>query len=103
MQDLFCHLSPVDLVSVEGFKRAVHPKVEVHCTANGKPYLFPTLTNVRGLVTDGPHPSDSGGPIASLREPTEVADRLLRSAAPLSKALARPISGDLASLSSESG
>lgn len=103
MQGLLCHLSPVDLVIVEGFKRETHPKVEVHRIANGKPYLFPTLKNVRGLVTDGPRPSDWGGPIASLGEPAEVADLLLQSAAPLSEVLARPTSGDVASLSSKPG
>lgn len=103
MQGLLCHFSPVDLVIVEGFKREVHPKVEVHRTANGKPYLFPTLTNVRGLVTDGPRPSDWGGPIAGLGEPAEVADLLLQSAAPLSEVLARRTSDDFASLSSKPG
>ena len=103
LRELLQHLSPVDLVIVEGFKREAHPKVEVHRTANDKPYLFPTLTDVRGLVTDGPRPPGWSGPIANLNEPAEVADLLLRSAASLSEVLARPIRGDLASLSSESG
>jgi molybdopterin-guanine dinucleotide biosynthesis protein B len=101
LRDLLQQLSPVDLVIVEGFKRETHPKVEVHRIANGKSYLFPTLTDVRGLVTDGPKPPDWSGPIAHLDEPAEVADLLLRSAAPLSEVLARATSGDVASLSIE--
>jgi molybdopterin-guanine dinucleotide biosynthesis adapter protein len=103
LRDLLQHLSPVDLVIVEGYKRETHPKVEVHRTANGKPYLFPTLTDVRGLVTDGPRPRDWSGPTAILNDPQEAADLLLRCAAPLSELLANPTSGDLASLSRQSG
>src|ERR671939_1793691 len=33
LPDLLRHLSPVDLVIVEGFKAYAHPKVEVHRTA----------------------------------------------------------------------
>ena len=103
LKDLLRHLSPVDLVIVEGFKREGHPKVEVHRIANAKPYLFPDLTEICGLVTDGPRPPDWNGPIANLNEPIEVAELLVRCAAPLSEVLARPIRGDLASFSIKSG
>ncbi len=103
LQDLLRHLSPVDLVIVEGFKREAHPKVEVHRVANGKPYLFGELADVRGLVTDGPRPPEWSGPVANLNAPHEVADLLLRCAAPLAEVLARPARGDLASLTSETG
>src|ERR1700756_3241234 len=33
---LLAHMSPVDLVLVEGFKRDRHPKIEIHRSANAK-------------------------------------------------------------------
>src|SRR6516165_9137907 len=39
LEDLLRKLSPVDLVVVEGFKTARHPKVEVFRKAVGKPAL----------------------------------------------------------------
>jgi molybdopterin-guanine dinucleotide biosynthesis adapter protein len=103
LQHLLRQLSTVDLVIVEGFKREAHPKVEVHRTANGKPYLFPTLTDVRGLITDGARPPEWSGPMASLRDPAEAADLLLRSAAALAEVLARPARSERAALSREPG
>src|SRR6202012_3890518 len=38
---LLTKMSRVDLVVVEGFKRAPPRKIEVHRAANGKPVLFP--------------------------------------------------------------
>jgi molybdopterin-guanine dinucleotide biosynthesis protein B len=103
LPDLLRHLSPVDLVIVEGFKREGHPKVEVHRTANGKPYLFSELTDVRGLVTDGPRPSGWSGAMASLNDPAEAADLLLRCAGPLAEVLELPPRGEPAPLPSASG
>src|ERR1700751_3709784 len=39
LEDLLGKLAPVDLVIVEGFKRARHPKLEVYRAAIGKPPL----------------------------------------------------------------
>ena len=39
LAELLSRLSPVDLVVVEGFKTSVHPKIEVHRAANGKPLI----------------------------------------------------------------
>src|SRR5690348_12632939 len=41
LPELLARMSPVDLVIVEGFKRELHPKIEVYRAANGKPPLFP--------------------------------------------------------------
>jgi molybdopterin-guanine dinucleotide biosynthesis protein B len=72
----------VDLVVVEGFKGQAHPKVEVHRTANGKPFLHPGLPNVRGLVTDAPDPAP-GLPSVHLDDLEGAADLLLSLAEPL--------------------
>lgn len=52
LHELLARLSPIDLVLVEGFKRGTHPKVEVHRTANGKPFLYVNDPSIVALVTD---------------------------------------------------
>ncbi|TAG76732.1 MAG: molybdopterin-guanine dinucleotide biosynthesis protein B [Burkholderiales bacterium] len=49
-------LSPCDLVLIEGFKRTPIPKLEIWRAEIGKPLLFPTDTNIRGICTDDPLP-----------------------------------------------
>ena len=48
------HLSPCDLVLVEGFKAAPIPKLEVYRVANGKPPLYPEDPQVVAVATDVP-------------------------------------------------
>lgn len=62
LAELLGHLSPVDLVLVEGFKRDAHPKVEVHRHANGKPFLYPEDASIVALVSD----AAAGGPISHI-------------------------------------
>ena len=52
LAELLTHLSPVDLVLVEGFKRGPHPKIEVYRSANGKPFLYPEDPSVVALASD---------------------------------------------------
>lgn len=52
LPELLARMSPVDLVIVEGFKRELHPKIEVYRAANGKPPLFPEDSHIVGLATD---------------------------------------------------
>ena len=87
LADLLGKLSPVDLVLVEGFKRAPHPKIEVHRSINGKPFLFPDLPNVRALISDI-LPPDWTGPHAGLDEIERVADLTLDHARPLADVVA---------------
>ena len=47
-------LSPVDLVIVEGFKRASHPKLEVYRAAVGKPLLHSDDDCIVAVATDAP-------------------------------------------------
>jgi len=54
LPDLLTRLSPVDLVLVEGFKRAPHPKIEVHRTANAKPLLHPDDPSIVAIASDAP-------------------------------------------------
>lgn len=52
LSELLAHMSPVDLVVVEGFKTGGHPKIEVHRTANGKDFIFPGDKAIVGIATD---------------------------------------------------
>ena len=83
---LLKRLSPVDLVIVEGFKQEMHPKVEVHRAACGKPLLHGQIANVRGLVSDASR-EDWPGPVADLNDEGGAADLLLQCAAPLAEVL----------------
>ena len=46
LEQLLRHMSPVDLVIVEGFKRAAVPKLEVYRAAVGKPLLAPEDSDI---------------------------------------------------------
>ncbi len=49
---LLNRLSPVDFVLIEGFKRTMHPKIEVYRAANGKPLLHPGDESVVAVASD---------------------------------------------------
>jgi molybdopterin-guanine dinucleotide biosynthesis protein B len=84
---LLARLSPVDLVIVEGFKAERHPKIEVHRAANGKPFLWPEVPNVRAIVSDVAVPG-AAVPVIPLDEVEAVADAVLQHAALLHDVLA---------------
>jgi len=57
MDALLRHLSPVDLVIVEGYKRGDHPKLEVFRKSVGKPLLAPEDETIVAIASDAPVPS----------------------------------------------
>jgi molybdopterin-guanine dinucleotide biosynthesis protein B len=48
------HLSPCDVVIVEGYKREPIPKLEVHRRAADAPLLYPEYPHVIAIATDEP-------------------------------------------------
>lgn len=50
--DLLARLDPCDLVLVEGYKRAPHPKIEAHRAATGRPLLAVDNPTIRALASD---------------------------------------------------
>ena len=54
LQDQLKHLSPCDLVIVEGYKTEPIPKVEVHRRAGHTPLLYPEDPHVVAVATDEP-------------------------------------------------
>jgi molybdopterin-guanine dinucleotide biosynthesis protein B len=87
LADLLARLSPVDLAVVEGFKAWAHPKIEVHRSANGKPFLFPQIPNVVAVAADGPVPG-APGPVVSLDDVVAIADQALALSLPLDRVTA---------------
>ena len=87
LADLLRRLSPADLVIVEGFKAAAHPKIEVYRAANGKPFLFGQVPNVRAIASDVPLP-EARLPVLHLDDAAAIADEALRLSDPMERTLA---------------
>ena len=52
LDDLLARLSPVDLVLIEGYKRAPHPKVEAFRAATGRALLARDNPTIRAVASD---------------------------------------------------
>lgn len=52
LDELISHMSPVDLLMVEGFKYGDHPKLEVHRPSEGKPLLAVQDDRVVAIACD---------------------------------------------------
>jgi molybdopterin-guanine dinucleotide biosynthesis protein B len=70
------HLSPCDLVLVEGFKTAPIAKLEVYRASVGKPLLHPRDPKIVAVATDGP--LESPLPVLPLGDPDAVATFVMR-------------------------
>jgi molybdopterin-guanine dinucleotide biosynthesis protein B len=57
LDELLGKLAPVDLVIVEGYKRAPHPKLEVYRAAVRKPLLHPDDPHIVAIASDQPLPN----------------------------------------------
>ena len=94
--ELLQRLSPVDLVLVEGFKTSPHAKIEVHRTANAKPYLYPNDPTIVALASDAEAPASLAIPHAPLDDAAAVAALIASLARPLQETTAALASGDAA-------
>jgi molybdopterin-guanine dinucleotide biosynthesis protein B len=70
---LLQRLSPVDLVLVEGFKSAPHPKIEVYRAALGQAPFWPGRADVVAVASDVALP-DCDRPVLRLGHPSEIVD-----------------------------
>lgn len=52
LEELLARMRPVDLILVEGFKRARHPKIEAHRAEAGQPLIALQDATVRAVVSD---------------------------------------------------
>lgn len=73
LRELLTHLSPVDLVIVEGYKTQSHPKLEVHRASVGKPLLYPNDPHVVAIASDT-RPPNLSLPFADLNDIEAIAD-----------------------------
>ena len=54
LDEAIAHVSPCDLLLIEGFKAAAIPKLEVWRDGQEGPLLFPDDPNIRAIATDDP-------------------------------------------------
>ena len=76
-RELMKHMSAVDLLLVEGFKRESHDKLEIYREANGKPLLAAEDQNIVAVLVDGPKP-ETKLPVIDLNDIGAIADFVLR-------------------------
>lgn len=69
---LLARLAPVDLVLVEGYKRAPHPKIECHRQAAGQELLAPADPTIRAVASDCALTLDR--PVLALDDTVAIAD-----------------------------
>ena len=77
---LVARMAPVDLLLVEGFKHARHPKLEVHRPSVGKPFLYPDDPHIVAVASD-----ENLGvplPLLSLADISAIADFILAQPGP---------------------
>jgi molybdopterin-guanine dinucleotide biosynthesis protein B len=89
LPELLTKMSRVDLVVVEGFKRAPHRKIEVHRAANGKPMLFPDDPGIAGIATDTA--VETTLPVAHLDDIPAIAAMMQGAAIPVEDVLAQGV------------
>jgi len=85
--ELLGKLAPVDLVIIEGYKGAPHPKLEVHRAAVGMPLLAPNDPAIVAIASDVPLPA-APVPVVDLDDVDAIVDVMIGRAAPLDAVLA---------------
>ncbi len=69
---LLARLQPVDLVLIEGYKGADHPKIETHRAESGKSLIAPGDPSIRAVASDVFHDFDR--PVLDLDDTAAIAD-----------------------------
>lgn len=75
LSELLPKLSPVDLILVEGYKTATHPKIEAHRAETGNPLIAPNDPTIRAVASDVPLTLDR--PVFGLDDTAIIADFIL--------------------------
>lgn len=76
LADLLAQMTPVDLILIEGWKTADHPKIEAFRAAPGNPLIAPTDPTVKAVASDTSLP-DVGRPVFDLNNTKAIADFIL--------------------------
>ena len=72
LEELLARMRPVDLILIEGFKRAPHPKIEAHRTEAGQSLIAPQDATVRAVASDAA--LDLDRPVFHLDDTQAIAD-----------------------------
>lgn len=75
--ELMRHMTPVDLLLIEGFKREPHEKLEIYRRSVGKPLLSVGDPSFVAVLSDGPVP-ETELPVLDLNDTGTIADFILR-------------------------
>lgn len=75
LEVLLTRLNPVDLVLIEGYKSAPHPKVEAHRVETGRPLLAGTNGSIRAVASNAQ--PDVACPVFHLDDTKAIADFIL--------------------------
>lgn len=73
LSELLAHMSPCDVVLVEGFRSAEIPKIEVHRPATGHDLIHPVFPNVIAVASDARIALPTGMPWLDLNEVPAIA------------------------------
>jgi len=76
LRELLAHLTPVDLVIVEGYKRDDHPKVEAWRAETGQPLIAHDDPTVR-LIASNDAPTGAAQPVIGLDDIPAIVDFIL--------------------------
>jgi molybdopterin-guanine dinucleotide biosynthesis protein B len=74
--DLMRHMTPVDLLLIEGFKRELHDKLEIFRRDLGKPLLSAEDPSFVAILSDGPVP-EIALPVIDLNDIGTIADFII--------------------------
>ena len=80
LEMLIDHMSPVDLLLVEGFKWEAHPKIEVYRPVINKPLLQPDDPNIIAVASDEDLPKVKV-PVLPLCDAVVITDFILKAVA----------------------
>ncbi|MGQ0566887.1 MAG: molybdenum cofactor guanylyltransferase MobA [Gemmobacter sp.] len=72
LADHLARLAPVDLILVEGYKSAPHPKIECHRPEAGHPLMAPENPTIRAVASTAAHP-DLACPVLHLDDTAAIA------------------------------
>jgi len=61
---------------VEGFKRAIIPKLEIHRPSHGRPLLHPEDPNIVAVACDAP--VQTSLPVLDINDPAAIAEFIMR-------------------------
>jgi len=87
LPSLLSHLSPCDLVLVEGFKTLSHPKLEVFREANSREPLHPHDPHIMAVASDRPFPQ-ARIPVLALDDIPAIRDMVIAKALPIGEVIA---------------